>query len=84
MQRAPVSRDVAVVHGVCKHGDALSMVLRAAALNPSFMLLYLHEMLLRVEVWDRKGNTAVLQKHLQHPRLVTILLNKKILAIIEV
>lgn len=83
MQRVPASRDVAAVHDVCKGGVALSMVLRAAGLNPGFKLLYLPKMLLHVEVLDKKENTAVLQKHLQHPCLVTVLLNKKILAVIK-
>lgn len=63
--------------------QCLTMVLRAAGLNPGLKLLYLPKMLLHVEVLDKKENTAVLQKHLQHPCLVTGLLNKKIRAVIK-
>lgn len=58
-------------------GAVLCMALTVAHFE-AHPAVILHKEWLRVQFCDRRGNTAVLQAHLQSPYLVRILLSKKI------
>jgi len=57
-------------------GAVLCMALTVAHFE-AHPAVILHKEWLRVQFCDRRGNTAVLQAHLQSPYLVRILLSKK-------